>query len=167
MVINANNPNTPINEFKYVGETPSCVFDNSFHKSYQQIENEMDEAFDKSMTKFKYTNREVNPPAFTATVKPKIDDSPEAIALHLVAHIEKLNKQLRKTQDRLGKVRASNRRLKAERDEALSADNERFQDVYDDMKSDRDWYRDAEAKAMDKVLSFKLIACNLYYRSSK
>lgn len=134
-----------------------------FYKTYNEIESEM----------FKYTNRIVNPPVYTAQsgfvgmssdfVKPSIDSSPEAIALHLVAHIEKLNKQLRKTQDRLGKVRASNRRLKQE----LLEENNATVKLYNAATEECDHWLARNNELFDIVDSFNHLVGNLYYKSSK
>lgn len=119
------------------------------------------------------TNNEI---ALAGHIKDEV--APEQIAAALVEHIEKLNNQLRKVQDRLGKVRASNRRLKGdalELEENLRAmvqdQLEEFQacgqQTPSDLKEDRDWFIGYSERLETSLGQYKHLGFGIYRKSTK
>lgn len=141
-----------------------------FYKTYEEIELEI-----KELNNFKYTNRDV--PKIDLVVAKEIasEVKPEQIAAAMVEHIEKLNRHIRKVQDRLGKVRVSNRRLKEEvmdaeanldslHQESLDQYHKNGNQTPDELMDELRWYRDRNEQLIKEVDSYRNIACNIFYR---
>lgn len=143
-----------LEHFKYTNRPAPVKYDEDAKESF---------ASEAEYFKFQHNKLNGKSPVKTTDVKPNIDASPEAIALHLVSHIEKLNKQLRKTQDRLGKVRASNRRLKHQ----LLEENNATVKLYNAATEECDHWLARNNELFDIVDSFNHLVGNLYYKSSK